>query len=236
VSTRNPLHLLAGANDYRTVDIAGLADDGDEAKGDAWLGVFKSYDGGSTWRSTLLPGYPQDRSPQGLASPLKGYAAGADGTIRAGTNGLFYYSGIAFNRGTNGLGTVFVARFLDSNHIAGGDSIAYLSTTGIDTGTAGQFIDKPSIAVDIPRRFPFTVQLTDSTGHSNTQELSIFVAVPPAAFTTSEDTNILVALDVFGNQRLNVALAFAQPSHGAVTGAPTAALPKVTYASLGGIA
>src|SRR5215216_493641 len=37
-STRNPLHLLAGANDYRTVDLPGL--DGDEI-GDAWLGLFK---------------------------------------------------------------------------------------------------------------------------------------------------------------------------------------------------
>ena len=38
---------------------------------------------------------------QGLASPLKAYSAAADPTVRAGTNGLFYYSGIAFNRGTN---------------------------------------------------------------------------------------------------------------------------------------
>ncbi|MFC2158829.1 hypothetical protein ACFLT9_13435, partial [Acidobacteriota bacterium] len=47
VSTRNPRHLLAGANDYRTVDfptsegeLPGLPED--SAAGDAWLGVFKS--------------------------------------------------------------------------------------------------------------------------------------------------------------------------------------------------
>src|SRR6185503_15991730 len=40
VSTRNPLHLLAGANDYRTVDLPGLPNG--EVTGDAWLGVFKS--------------------------------------------------------------------------------------------------------------------------------------------------------------------------------------------------
>src|SRR5713101_9084790 len=51
VSSRNPLHLLAGANDYRTVDLPGLPN-GDET-GDAWHGVFKSFDGGQTWRSTL---------------------------------------------------------------------------------------------------------------------------------------------------------------------------------------
>ena len=67
VSTRNPRHLLAGANDYRTVDypqtegilpgISGIA-----AAGDAWLGVYKSLDGGASWISTLLPGFPQDTS------------------------------------------------------------------------------------------------------------------------------------------------------------------------------
>src|SRR5206468_6496998 len=57
VSTRNPLHVFAGANDYRTVDLPGLPEY--EETGDAWLGVFKSTDGGGTWFSSLLPGYPQ---------------------------------------------------------------------------------------------------------------------------------------------------------------------------------
>src|SRR6201984_2863134 len=52
VSSRNTLHLLGGANDYRSVDIAGLA--GQSERGGAWLGVFKSFDGGQTWQSTLL--------------------------------------------------------------------------------------------------------------------------------------------------------------------------------------
>ena len=46
VSTRNNRHLLAGANDYRTVDLPGLPDG--EVTGDAWLGVYKSFDGGAT--------------------------------------------------------------------------------------------------------------------------------------------------------------------------------------------
>ena len=54
VSTRNPLHLLAGANDYRSVDIPFNAPPrpDDEETGDAWLGIFKSTDGGSRWWST----------------------------------------------------------------------------------------------------------------------------------------------------------------------------------------
>ncbi len=93
VSTRNSLHLLGGANDYRTVDIPGLP--GGKTVGDAWLGIFKSFNGGGSWISTLLPGYPQDTSTEGLESPLMGFEATADPVMRAGTNGLFYYSGIA---------------------------------------------------------------------------------------------------------------------------------------------
>ena len=77
VSSRNPLHLLAGANDYRTVDLPGVADADHESRGDAWLGIFKSYDGGQTWQSSLLPGYPQDQKNRGL-SPLSGMQAAAD--------------------------------------------------------------------------------------------------------------------------------------------------------------
>ncbi len=150
VSSRNPLHLLAGANDYRTVDLPGLPN-GDET-GDAWHGVFKSFDGGLTWSSTLLPGYPQDTSVQGAASPNKGFQAGADPTVRAGTNGLFYFSGIVFNRDSKGLGQIFVSRFIDNNNSEREDTIQYLSTAVISAGTAGQFIDKPWLAVDIPRQ------------------------------------------------------------------------------------
>ena len=141
--------MLAGANDYRTVDLPGLPNG--EENGDAWHGVFKSSDGGLTWRSTLLPGYPQDTSPQGLASPNRGFQAGADPTVRAGTNGMFYLSGIVFNRDEKGLGQVFVSRFIDNNNSETDDSIQYLSTSVITGGTSGQFIDKPWIVADKAR-------------------------------------------------------------------------------------
>jgi hypothetical protein len=149
VSSRNPLHLIAGANDYRTVDLPGLPNGGET--GDAWLGLFKSTDGGLTWRSTLLPGYPQDISAEGLASPNKGFHAGADPTVRAGTNGLFYYSGIVFNRDSKGLGQIFVSRLIDNNNSEREDTIQYLNTVVISGGTAGQLIDKPWLVVDKAR-------------------------------------------------------------------------------------
>src|SRR5512137_2095274 len=154
VSSANPQHLLAGANDYRTVDLPNP--NVPDEHGDAWLGVFKSLDGGQTWRSVLLPGFPQDTSAVGLASPLHAYTAASDPVVRPGTNGMLYYSGIAFNRGTN-QGAVFVARFIDLNNKENGDAtqardpIQYLDVKAINTGTSGQFLDKPWLATDIPR-------------------------------------------------------------------------------------
>jgi hypothetical protein len=156
-STRNPLHLLAGANDYRTVDLPGLEGD---VIGDAWLGLFKSSDGGQRWTSTLLPGYPQDDTEAGTASPIHGYGAGADPVVRAGTSGLMYYAGLAFDRSNPatpdvpGKSAVFVARYIDNNNKEAGDTFAYLGTRVLQSdpgGATGNFLDKPWMVVDIPR-------------------------------------------------------------------------------------
>ncbi|MEO7156656.1 MAG: hypothetical protein ABI039_03780, partial [Vicinamibacterales bacterium] len=132
---------------YRAVDLEEAAGE----VGDAWLGVFKSFDCGATWTSTLLPGHKLDGSTDGATSPIKGLAAAADPTVRAGTSGLFYYSGIAFNRGEGQPGKVFVARFIDNNNNDAGDPIQYLGAQQIDLGTSGQFLDKPWIVADVPR-------------------------------------------------------------------------------------
>ena len=112
-STRDNMTLMGFVNDYRSVDIPGLPE-GKET-GDSWLGVFKSFDGGLTWKSTLLPGYPQD---QGSQSPIHGYDAGADPVVRAGTHGLFFLTGIVFDRGDVARSGVFVTRYMDlNNHV-----------------------------------------------------------------------------------------------------------------------
>ncbi len=148
VSSRNSLHLLAGANDYRTVDLPGLPNG---ETGDAWLGVFKSYDGGQTWTSTLLPGCPQNVQQCSGAAALKGYAAGADPVVRTGANGMFFFSGIVFNRTSPETTQIFVSRFIDNNNEENGDPIKYLNTVPVAVGTGATFLDKPWLAVDIPR-------------------------------------------------------------------------------------
>ena len=164
-STRNPLHLLAGSNDYRTVDLPGL---GDDEVGDAWLGLYKSFDGGQRWTSSLLPGYPQDDLCNPLKTPnpdparcaIYGYGAGADPVVRAGTNGLIYYAGLAFDRSlpatpdVPGKSAIFVSRFIDNNNKENGDTFQFIGTSKLKTeagGAGGDFLDKPWMVVDIPR-------------------------------------------------------------------------------------
>ena len=145
VSTNDADFLLAGANDYRTVDMPG--DPGEAITGDAWLGVFISKDGGESWKSGLLPGSQAEwDNPISTSSPLWGFDAAADPTVTAAMDGKFIYSGIAFDRIENGDSVIFVSRFHDT-----GSDIEYDDTTIIDSGTSGQFSDKPWNAVDIPR-------------------------------------------------------------------------------------
>jgi hypothetical protein len=68
---------------------------------------------------------------------------------------MFYYAGLAFDRANsasaNPINTVFVARFNDLNNNENSDTITYLDTHIVAFGNSTQFLDKPSLAVDIPR-------------------------------------------------------------------------------------
>jgi hypothetical protein len=171
-SSRNPLTCLAAGNDYRLIN---LQDDADGAGGkvtaDAWLGIYWSRNGGQSWRSTLLPGWKTskatDTRPEGLpaVNPIAGFEAAADPTVRVGTHGLFYISGIAFNRaeesggvattlagGEGKSGVQFVSVYIDDNNSSDPNvPPRYVRTSIVDSGTSGRFLDKPWIIADKPR-------------------------------------------------------------------------------------
>jgi hypothetical protein len=144
ISTRNPLHVLCGANDYRMIDVPGITTT--QIIRDAWQGVFQSTDGGDTWNSTLHPGFFLDPQPNILkALDLR---AAADPTVRSGPAGMTFYSGIAFktDRSRN---VVFVSTFADANNRENDDMpFKHVRTVIVDLKTTPQFIDKPWMMVE----------------------------------------------------------------------------------------
>src|SRR5437868_12557094 len=60
VDPRNTSLLLGSSNDYCAVYNRGIPAG---AVGPIWLGYYRSLDGGASWISSLVPGYPDDKSP-----------------------------------------------------------------------------------------------------------------------------------------------------------------------------
>src|SRR5437870_7267093 len=140
VNPRNPDVIVAGSNDYCAQII----------NGDVWAGYCRSTDGGSTWADSLVPGYPQDTSPAGLASPAHGQCAAAgDPTQAFDTQGRLFYGFICFNRAQPVNGSTYVSTYDQ-------DGAHYVRTVLIDSGTpsanfAGLFQDKINLTVDQTR-------------------------------------------------------------------------------------
>ncbi len=142
VDPTNPLHVYAGWNDYCLSDL-----------GAGWQGFAYSLDGGANWTNSIVPGYPQDTSAEGQASPLYGDHSDAGDPIAAFDNeGNLFVGGIAFNRTGATNGDVYVATY-DTNPHPSGYPVDYLRTVVVGKGTPsrnsqGIFQDKPLLEVD----------------------------------------------------------------------------------------
>ena len=130
--------VVAGSNDYCASIV----------NGEVWTGYYRSTDGGATWTNSLLPGYPNDTSEAGLASPLHGTCGAAgDPTQTFDADGNLFYGFICFNRSKPINGGVYVAKYT-----AHGST--YDRTTLVKRGTpsgqfqAGLFQDKINLTVD----------------------------------------------------------------------------------------
>ena len=131
--------IAAGSNDYCTQIV----------NGDVWAGYYRSTDGGSSWQDSLVPGYPADSSPGGLASPAHGSCGAAGDPSQAFDNdGRLFYGFICFNRGKPVNGGIYVARYTN-------DGATYDRTVLVKKGppsalfeASGLFQDKDNIAVD----------------------------------------------------------------------------------------
>jgi hypothetical protein len=130
--------VVAGSNDYCAQIV----------NGEVWAGYYRSDDGGSSWRDSLVPGYPADASAAGTASPAHGSCAAAGDPSQAfDGDGRLFYAFICFNRSKPINGGVYVARYLS-------DGSAYDRTVLVKRGTpsgqftTGLFQDKINLTAD----------------------------------------------------------------------------------------
>jgi hypothetical protein len=135
VDPHNTQVVTAGANDYCAQIV----------NGDVWAGYYRSTNGGSGWQDSLVPGYPDDSSPAGLASPAHGTCGAAGDPSQAfDRDGRLFYAFICFNRAQPQNGGVFTARYL-------ADGATYDRTVLVKKGTpsvAGLFQDKINLVAD----------------------------------------------------------------------------------------
>lgn len=155
---RNPSVIVGSSNDY-----CGVYNDGEDAdgapipSGPTWLGYYRSENGGGTFQSSLVPGYPGDNTPYASRAQIRTASSGdpvlawdAQGRLFAGSES----SGDAAGS-PKGFGDVYVATYVNP----GGPTAATVNdgkefarsvivAKGSSAPTQGKFNDKTAIEVD----------------------------------------------------------------------------------------
>ena len=135
IDPHNTSIMVAGAQDLRL-----------KPPEHRWHGYYRSTDGGQTWITSLLPGFPGDSSPAGLSSPLHTSNTTSDPVLAFDRQGNLYYAGLVFNVSANGP--------LGNGPI--GNTVAFVAKYANDGGTYSGatlikgplFADKEWIVVD----------------------------------------------------------------------------------------
>ena len=138
VDPTNTQIVVAGSNDY----CASIVNN------EVWAGYYRSTNGGQTWSLSLVPGYPDDTSAAGVASPVHGTCgASGDPTQSFDGDGNLFYGFICFNRSKPISGGVYVAKY--TGHGATYDRTV-LVKRGTPSGlfTTGLFQDKINLTAD----------------------------------------------------------------------------------------
>jgi hypothetical protein len=153
-------HVMIGSsNDYCAV-----YNDGDDANGapipsgPIWLGYYRSENGGDSFVSSLVPGYPGDTSTLGALAKIRTASSGdpviawdAEGRVFMGSESSDDPAGTKKT-----FGDVYVARYVNPNGVAGNtldDGQRYAGSTVVAKGVSapfllGKFHDKTSIEAD----------------------------------------------------------------------------------------
>jgi len=159
VNPRNPLVIVGSSNDY-----CGVYNDGADANGaplpvgPIWLGYYRSQNGGASFQSSLVPGYPGDTSPYGARARVRTAGAGdpvlawdGDGRLFAGSESSDDPAG-----SKKTFGDVWVATYRNPAGVGGStldDGKEFLRSVVVAHGSSapnlnGVFNNKTSIAAD----------------------------------------------------------------------------------------
>ncbi len=126
VDPRNPIIIVAGAQDYRLLSVGGHR----------WHGFYRSTDNGQTWTVSLVPGFPGDTSPEGTSSPLRAFQCTSDPVLAFDRNGNLYYVGISCSPAF----ILFVVKYTNDGATYAGAHVFPLSIY--------DFADKPWVTTD----------------------------------------------------------------------------------------
>ena len=159
VDPRNTKVLVGSSNDY-----CGVYNDGEDAdgapipSGTIWLGYYRSEDGGASFQSSLVPGYPDDASPYAARAHIRTASSGdpvlawdAEGRLFAGAESSEDPAGTKKT-----LGDVWVATYENPNGPGGApinDGKEFKRSVIVARGSSapnllGKFQDKTAIEAD----------------------------------------------------------------------------------------
>jgi len=157
VDPRNTSVLIGSSNDYCGVfyvSVNGVP----VALGPVWLGYYRSENGGTSFQSSLVPGYPQDQSPYAALAQVRTAGAGDPVIAWDGHGRVFMGSESSDDPGgtKKTFGDVWVATFDNPGGETGAtlnDGKRFVGSTIVQRGTSapnllGRFQDKTAIEAD----------------------------------------------------------------------------------------
>lgn len=159
IDPRDTRVLIGSSNDY-----CGVYNDGEDANGapipsgPVWLGYYRSQNGGASFLSSLVPGYPDDTSPYAALARVRTAGAGDPVIAWDGHGRVFMGSESSGDPAGSPktFGDVWVARF-DNPDGQGGDTLndgkRFLGSVIVGKGSAapnllGVFHDKTALGAD----------------------------------------------------------------------------------------
>jgi hypothetical protein len=159
INPRDPKVIVGSSNDYCGVFNAGVdADNAPIASGPIWLGYYRSENGGASFQSSLVPGYPGDNTPYAGRAHIRTASSGdpvlawdAEGRLFAGSESSDDPAG-----SPKTFGDVWVGTYANPAGSAGAtinDGREFKQSVIVAKGSSapnllGKFNDKTSIEAD----------------------------------------------------------------------------------------